>query len=89
MTGGVEIKRVASTRVEGQLTHSLTRLRYRVKAGVCTPTNPADCTKQYSQMLDPRFGKSKEEQAAMDARNDKELGSLRSMMEAYEYKPSK
>ena len=44
---------------------------------------------QYEKMLDPRKGLSKEELAARDARNDRELGSLRSMMETYEYKPSK
>jgi len=40
-------------------------------------------------MLDPRKGLSKEELAIRDARNEQELGSLKSMMATYEYKPSK
>lgn len=63
--------------------------KYRVKAGICTPTNPQDCTKQYEKMLDPRRGLSKEELAKRDERNDRELGGLLKMAEAYDYKPSK
>ena len=62
---------------------------YRVKSGICTPTRPSECGKQYEQMLDPRRGKSAEELAKMDARDAKELASLRGMMATYEYKPSK
>ena len=35
--------------------------KYRVKGKQCTPTNPADCTARYNQMLDPRAGRTKEE----------------------------
>lgn len=58
--------------------------RYRVKAGICTPTNPADCSEQYGKMLDPRKGLSKEELAVRDKRNDEELNSLKGMMAAYD-----
>merc|ERR1719484_60639 len=58
--------------------------RYRVKAGICTPTNPADCSERFGKMLDPRKGLSKEELAVRDKRNDEELNSLKGMMAAYD-----
>mmetsp|Transcript_7777 Transcript_7777/g.24482 ORF Transcript_7777/g.24482 Transcript_7777/m.24482 type:complete len:121 (+) Transcript_7777:130-492(+) len=63
--------------------------KYRVKSGVCTPTNPAECSKQYEKMLDPRKGLSEAELKIRDERNEKEMSSLKSMMATYDYKPSK
>ena len=44
--------------------------KYRHKGKQCTPTNPADCTARYNQMLDPRAGRTKEELEAMDKRDE-------------------
>ena len=58
---------------------------YRVKGPICTPTNPADCTARYNQMLDPRAGRTKEELAAMDRRDAKELSMLETMLSDVKY----
>ena len=59
--------------------------KYRVKGKQCTPTNPADCTARYNQMLDPRAGRTKEELAAMDKRDAKELSMLETMLSDVKY----
>ena len=59
--------------------------KYRVKGKQCTPTNPADCTARYNQMLDPRAGRTKEELAAMDRRDAKELSMLETMLSDVKY----
>ena len=59
--------------------------KYRVKGKQCTPTNPADCTARYNQMLDPRAGRTKEELAAMDRRDAKELSMLETMLSDVTY----
>ena len=59
--------------------------KYRVKGKQCTPTNPADCTARYNQMLDPRAGRTKEELEAMDKRDAKELSMLETMLSDVKY----
>ena len=59
--------------------------KYRVKGKQCTPTNPADCTARYNQMLDPRAGRTKEELEAMDKRDAKELSMLEIMLSDVKY----
>ena len=59
--------------------------KYRVKGKQCTPTNPADCTARYNQMLDPRAGRTKEELEAMDRRDAKELSMLETMLSDVKY----
>lgn len=61
--------------------------KYRVQPGICTPTNPSQCTDRYNKMLDPRAGLSQEELAKRDERNNREFESLKGSLASLDYKP--
>jgi len=61
--------------------------KYRVQPGICTPTNPSQCTDRYNKILDPRAGLSPEELAKRDERNNRELESLKGSLASMDYKP--
>jgi len=61
--------------------------KYRVQPGICTPTNPSQCTERYNKILDPRAGLSQEELAKRDERNNREFESLKGSLASMDYKP--